>query len=1366
MRKAILLFTGLFFFSCSYAQESYKSLINDLDVNFYDVCAAAEAHFNTINKDKKGSGYKGFLRWKNNNEYKYYPSGKRNNIDPFFVAHAFNTHAIGNQSISFQNGWKELGPFVIDSISGHYAAGLGRVEDHYVDPNDTNVMYLGSRSGGFWKTTNGGLTWEGGSTDTLMACGVNTIAVSPTNHDSILINVRNSRNGYSHGIYRSIDGGSSWDVSNFNPSTIGFGGLGSNFKISSIVYHPRLADVVFIGTNKGIYRSLDNLLTWTNLYPTADVTDIKFHPTNDSLVYILDNYSGNNVRDYVFYSTNLGTSYTPSTQVPNNNNKSGKLSISQACPNCVYFASNDGVWKSTDNGQNFNFLSNPSQSAGGFSVNNLDTSNMIYGYVDIVASTDGGNTFNQVTWWALGNSQHGSGGYQSNFNNSTAYVHADLHPAKCVNGSFYVGTDGTFSKSTDGGNSWQILNQGTAIRENYKLGVSQSNHYRSMSGSQDNGTSIKLRDTWLEFYGADGMEAIIHPLNDDWMMSSLQYGGRRKTTDGGQTQSSATPPNNGSAQWEAPLAYDPNNPMRIYDFRDSIYVSEDFGNTWAYKGEPSSFTGVITQAAIAENNANIIIIARNQYIEKSFNGGASFASIKSNLPNYTIKDIAFDPKNDNNIIVTYARYQNDNSKVFLTTNGGTSWTNITYNLGDMPIHSVVIDHTDSSNIYLGAEIGVYTKTMNASSWSLYNPNLPNTTIEELEIVNGSNTLKAATWGRGLWEFNLVNRASYPSIVTTKITDQPTLDIPREGVNQFVTSVISYDYPLDTVFLKWSINTPTFDSMITMNNTMDSTWVSQTELPNYPAGTKMYFKIFAVGNNQDTTETYKFMYTVRPFEYCIGTGNNGSGNLFISNLSVANINNTSTNDAYTLYNDSVVYLFIDSTYAISLSANNSWSSNDVGAWIDFNNNAIFDSSETLGLPSFTGNVSQSSFTVPTNSNTSDTLRLRARLSYYGSISDPCGNTLGEVEDYPLLIISEPTLRFNISNSIICQGNQLLLNYTGNAVDSVVWNFTNGSTNYSKTGINDSILLPAPGSYSLHLVAYIHGFPFTLDSSNVVWVNPMDLMQINLTSCNAMDTGIVVQNFTNALGCDSVVTTITTLLPNDSITITTGSCVPADVGSIVVGFINSSGCDSVVTTITSLFPTDSILIHQVSCIANEIGTQTQVLSNIFGCDSVVTTLTVADSINANVSQTTNVLTAVPAGLSYQWVNCDSNFLLLPGDTNQVFTAINNGDYAVIIRDEACIDTSSCIQVMGLSLDDLHLQKELVIYPNPTHDEVIIQLDRRIPLSEFHVFNVIGEDVTSHIVSKNVSELEVQMNFNQVASGVYFIRTKSTINKITKY
>jgi len=1365
MRKVSFLIFSLFLVNSVFGQESYKDMINDNSINFYDVCKAAETHFSSIDKDVKGSGYKGYMRWKIANEYKYYPSGDRSNIDPYFAENAFTSFLEngGAESISFTNGWNDLGPLFVDSISGHYSAGLGRVEDHYVDPSDTNTMYVGSRSGGFWKTNDGGQTWQGSMTDTLVATGVNAIAVSPTNHDSILINTRNSRNAYSHGIYRSVDGGNSWTVTNFNPITLGFGGLGSNFQIYTIEYHPTIPNLIFVGTSKGIFRSADNLQTWTQLYSTSPITDIKFHPTNSSIIYILNvNYYGS-VRNHVLRSIDGGLSYVQSQVITGNNNYSGKLSVSNGCSDCVYFASSNGVWKSLDSAQTFTFISNPNSSCGDFAVNDVDTLNMIYGYLDLYRTTSGGNSFSQVSWWSLGSSQHGTGNFQTRYANSTAYVHADLRNAKCINGVFYVGTDGTFSKSTDNGLSWQVLSEGIGIRENYKLGVSQSNHYRSVSGSQDNGTSIKLKESWLEFYGADGMEGIIHPLNDDWIIGSVQFGTRRRTLDGGQTQSNVTPPG-GGAYWEAPITYSPLNPMKIYDFRDSVYVSNQFGDSWTIVGGPSSFTGDIYQSAIAENDSNIIVISRGSAIDKSTNGGTTFSSIKSNLPSGTIQDIAFDPKNDNVIIVVYGSYYNNNQKVYITSNGGTSWVNITGNLGNMPLRSVVIDHSDSSYIYLGAEIGVYVKSMAATNWTLYNPNLPNTTIEELEIVYGSNTIKAATWGRGLWEYNLVGRASFPSIVTTKITDTPTLAFPKEGMDQFVTSVISYDNSLDSVFVRWSVNSITLDSIIPMINTVDSTWITQTALPNYPAGTNMYFKVFSVGNSNDTTETYRFMYKVRPFQYCDGIGTNSGGNLYINNFQTANVTQISGNTGYIFYANKPVYLFVDSTYSISLTANTSWSSNDCQAWIDFNGDASFDPSESLGLPPFTGYTSNTSFTVPSNANITDTLRLRARLSYWSSVASPCGTTLGEVEDYPVLIRQVPNLSFSISSTNICQGSDVIVEYTGGVVDSVVWTFDNGTQTFTGTGMADTLTISADGIYDLNLTGYIFGIPFSLDSNAILTVLNTDETFLNLSSCNPQDTGVFIQYLTNTNGCDSVITTVTSLLQSDSLVIDTGSCNSSDVGTVIQTLTNANGCDSVVVTNTSLLPTDSILVNLTSCITSDIGTVIQTFSNSYGCDSVVTTATVPGQISASVVQANEVLTAQPSGAEYQWLDCEG-FVVLTDDTNQVFTANINGYYAVLVTDGACADTSECVLVTGLSVGEERNKPELLIYPNPTDASITIELSNKIKLSEFRIFTIIGKDVTNQIKMNEVGNDKITMDFSKVASGVYVIRTHSTTNKITK-
>ncbi len=869
--KLSLIATALFFTTNSFSQKTYKFMMGDPSYNFYDVCKEADRYFSENGKGK-GSGYKGYQRWKNENESKYAPSGDRSNVDPRFVEIAYRKFLASLDPVEsssrtiYPNGWVDLGPYDLDSITGHYSAGLGRIVTSYIHRANPQIMYVGSRSGGFWKSTNGGTSWTGGSTDTLMASGVGTISASPTNADSILIGVQNGGNNYSHGIYRSTDAGSTWKLTNFNPTILGQGGLGSSFRVFKIAYHPRVANLVFVGTSSGLYRSTDNLVSWTQIASTSsgDITQIDFHPTDNNIVYIYDNYYWGSNKNKVLYSLNQGLTFTGSNTIPGNSSATGYLSVSNDCADCLFFASSNGIWTSTNKGIDFTFMSNPPESCLGFAVNDQDTSKMVYGYVDVVTTADGGRTSNQVTWWSLGNSNHGPGNYDYRLHNGGSYIHADLHPAKCINGVYYVGTDGLFAKSSDNGATWVVISDGLGIRENYSLGASQSNHFRSISGSQDNGTSIKHKDSWIEFYGADGMEGIIHPLNDDYMMGSVQYGSRRKTTDGGQTQGGASPSGqsgSGNGAWEAPLAYDPNNQMRVFNFAKNIYASNQFGGSWSYVGNPFSGS-TISEAAIAENNSNIIVVSRGSSILKSTNGGTSFTDIKSNLPSYTITDIAFNPRNDDNIFVTYNRYQNDGKKIYMTMNGGTTWTNITYNLGDMPLRNVVVDHTDSANIYLGAEIGVYTKSLSGTTWKLHNQGLPNSTIKELEVVNGSNTLRAAIWGRGLWEYTLVGRENYPAILTTKINDMPTTQVPKESIDQHVTSVISSSTSLKAVFLEWSINNPTFGNRIGMVNTIDSTYVSSTPIPNYPFGTKVYFKVFAVNANNDTTETYKFQYTVR------------------------------------------------------------------------------------------------------------------------------------------------------------------------------------------------------------------------------------------------------------------------------------------------------------------------------------------------------------------------------------------------------------------------------------------------------------------------------------------------------------------------
>ena len=1163
-------------------------MMHDPKVNVYDVINAAEAYFVNIDKDAKGSGWKGYQRWKFETEPKFYPSGDRSNVDPYFVQHAFEGFKSNNiNKALFNNGWEELGPHYIEQVTGHYAVGLGRIESFYADPTDVNRIYIGSRSGGFWKTIDGGTTWTEGTTDFLIASGVNTMTVSPTNSDSVLINVRNARNGTTHGIYRSVDAGDNWVESNFNPTTLGWGGLGTNRQIYQIAYHPTISGLVFIGSNEGLFRSADDLASWTTPVPTLDFRAFAFHPTNPNIVYATT--SNNNNAIYV--STDAGVTFNATNSLAGNSS-SIKLSTTAACPNCVYVGTSDGIWKSIDEGQNFNLLSTPGISNyGAFAVSDVDTNYILFGDIDTHMSSDEGQTFNQATFWSQGN---------ANYNTTGTYVHADIRGSRCENGVFWVNTDGLLCKSPDNGATWQIY-EGQSIRENYNLGLSQSNHARTICGSQDNGTSIKTETSWVEFYGADGMEGIIHPLNDDWMIGSLQNGGRRRTKDGGTTQSGVTPPGQ-TGNWVAPLVYDPNDQMRVYSFGENIHRSDDFGSSWTQLGTPS-FSGTIAHASIAQNDTDRLIVSRGADIEKSLDGGLTFIDIQGSLPNSSITDIAFDPNDDNVVVVTYGSYQNNGQKVYITTNQGLTWSNITYNLNDLPVRSVVIDHTDASTIYLGTEIGVYKKAMADNTWFLYNPDLPNTSILEMEIMNGSNTLRAATWGRGLWEFTLDGRQSYPSITNTSITDMPNGQFPMVNNDQFVYSTVLYDNTLSSVYVEWSANTPTFGNVINMTNSSGNDWESVSPLPGYPEGTKMFFKVFAVGNAGDTTETYKFMYEVEPFGQCESFGNM-SYTTAVTLVDFNGINNaTGKIEPYTDYTatDSSEVV-IGGSY--NLNVNLDTDGNYViysKAWIDWNQNADFtDPGEEydLGSAQNTANgptsLSPLIVSVPVGALTGKTI-MRVSAKYNASPT-PCETGFdGEVEDYSIIVEDD---------CVPTESTTLL-----SACDSVDWN---------------GVYYTTSGSYSALL--------------------------------------------TNAAGCDST------------------------------AFLD---------------------------------------------------LTV-NSVNTSITQNDNILNGPVGFTNYQWVDCNDNYSPVLGATSETYVAMSNGEYALIVDSGLCIDTSECIEVITIGLDEDVFGNSILISPNPSSGVFSIEFN---DVSNEVRVEVYSEDGRLILDDSYTGESRIDFDL-KVAKGLYFI------------
>ena len=143
----------------------------------------------------------------------------------------------------------------------------------------------------------------------------------------------------------------------------------------------------------------------------------------------------------------------------------------------------------------------------------------------------------------------------------------------------------------------------------------------------------------------------------------------------------------------------------------------------------------------------------------------------------------------------------------------------------------------------------------------------------------------------------------------------------------------------------------------------------------------------------------------------------------------------------------------------------------------------------------------------------------------------------------------------------------------------------------------------------------------------------------------------------------------------------------------------------------------------------------------------------SIDVGVTQSGSLLTANAAGLNYQWIDCDNNDSPIPGETNQSFTATTNGNFAVVISDGACSDTSSCYSVEGLSSNSQIHSNTFRVYPNPTNSEFSVEFDQTQQNVEITIFSLDGKQVSKHYYQ----EINKHMSTLSCPSGIYTLQIK---------
>ena len=728
-----------------------------------------ETAFNNYRKKvpySKGNGYKPYARSLDFITQRI-SNGKKFPVGKLYTEWLKEKRKYQNSNLNSNSNWTEIGPLNTPIIlSNGKKRGNGRINCIAFDPIDEDIIWIGSPGGGLWKSIDGGSNWQTG-TDNLPVIGVSHIAINPINPQVMYIatgdlkGVNTMASAYSIGVLKSINGGIDWDTTGIQ------WGLNDNKKVNKIIINPNYPDSLIAGTQAYILISADAGSTWVKAVDSngtiinGNFRDLEFKPNNPNTIYSVKQTNGSS---QVFKSIDGGQIWNGSNNGIATSNKSRPLlAVTAANPNAVYilFSANDdgfhGVYKSTDSGNNWSLQSDSPNilgrntdgtSTGGqswydlsFGVSTVDENMLYVGGINLWASNNGG-----VDW-----SISGSSGSSANY----SYMHVDQHVVEFnpLNDIAYAGNDGGLYKYMDNLNSWIDISDGLGISQFYRIGLSNTLDGRVVAGAQDNGTEMVTNSYWEAIRGSDGMECAIDIYDHDIIYSTSQYGGLRKTYNGGNNWSNIKPVNY-EGGWITPYKIHAiNNNLIVAGYKE-VYRSQTGGVQWDSISYNVSNAQSIRTIALAASDEDYIYSASDNRIKRTKDAGATWDDIKQGLPNFNFSDITVAANDADHIWVTFSEFQ-ANHKVYESTDGGDSWSNITgNNLPNLPVNCIVHQDLAQGNLYIGTDIGVYHRDNTMSDWEPFMDGLPNVVVKELEINYNTQKIVAATFGRGVWESDL------------------------------------------------------------------------------------------------------------------------------------------------------------------------------------------------------------------------------------------------------------------------------------------------------------------------------------------------------------------------------------------------------------------------------------------------------------------------------------------------------------------------------------------------------------------------------------------------------------------------------------
>ena len=747
MNKAIILLISLFATSILFSQENKIPSTKPKDISWEEMILSSEYNFQDVReafykkwKDHnyvKDDGYKIFKRWEYWMEYFVDSTGvfDKSAVEKEYLKYLKNLKS-GLYRSSGGN-WEHLGPFGFIS-----AYGIGRVNVVAFDPHDTNVLWLGAPAGGLWKSTDMGESWTSYSNDYRMM-GISDIAIDPDNSDIIYVATgdRDAGDTYTYGIMKSVDGGQTWTKLNL---------INVN-KITRVLINPENTQTLVVATSIGIFKSVDGGDSWTQTLSGKYIKHLEYKPGDFNFIYAT-NYSYGNANSKFFRSVDAGDSFE-TIEIDSLSSEVNRIAIAvtPAAPDKVYLLAGinydgwdandfEGLYISDDSGLTFSKAkvnSPPNMGSQSwydwtFGVSPDNPKEIFAGGVNAYRSTNKGKTWKRMGSWSNP-------------------VHVDHHFLGFQPGTnnLFVGSDGGVYFSSDKGVNFQPLNEYLSITQYYKMGSAMNTPDLIIGGSQDNGTHILDVTGWSRVMGGDGMDCLIDYSNSNIVFASYQFGYLRKSTNRGANfydilNSDFT---NEDGAWVTPIVMDPVEPNIMYAGFENVWKSLDKGDNWEKVSSSLNEGETIRGIAVAPSNNNYVYVYYLNKIFKSVDKGANWTEI--NKPNgNTIREIAISPRNENKL---WAVVNND---VFKSEDGGNSWTKIDGTLPEVPMTSVVVQDNDIESVYLGSYIGVFYTDSTMSDWIPFNDGMPPVRIGELEVDRQFGKLRAATFGRGIWQTDL------------------------------------------------------------------------------------------------------------------------------------------------------------------------------------------------------------------------------------------------------------------------------------------------------------------------------------------------------------------------------------------------------------------------------------------------------------------------------------------------------------------------------------------------------------------------------------------------------------------------------------